>query len=237
MIERARKGQADSKSPRPPGFDAELMALMSSLRGYAMSLTKKATAADDLVQDTIVLAMRRHERFQQGTNLKAWTFTLMRNLFLSERRKAGREVADVDGIFSLKVPTSGGQEAHLDLRVVVKRMRFLNSLQRQLIQLVAIERYSYEEAADILGIEIGTAKSGVSRARVFLETGIVDKPVQEMTTPAPEPLGVSAHIEVRIANLFKAGRTVGEIQAELGGISRSDVMRVVIEQKLKRVSA
>ncbi|MGB0903406.1 MAG: sigma-70 family RNA polymerase sigma factor, partial [Mangrovicoccus sp.] len=85
----------DFRDPRD-----ELVEHLPSLRAFAMSLTRNNSRADDLVQDTILKAWSKIESFQPGTNLRAWLFTILRNTYYSDRRKASREVEDVDGVMT-----------------------------------------------------------------------------------------------------------------------------------------
>ena len=78
----------------------ELVEHLPALRAFAMSLTRNSATADDMVQDTVVKAWTNMDKFQVGTNLRAWLFTILRNTYYSSRRKAVREVADVDGVFT-----------------------------------------------------------------------------------------------------------------------------------------
>ena len=89
---------ADSKAQSGPDPRSELVDHLPALRAFALSLTRESASADDLVQDTIVKAWTNIEKFQAGTNLRAWLFTILRNTFYSARRKTRREVSDTDGI-------------------------------------------------------------------------------------------------------------------------------------------
>src|SRR4051794_32920464 len=86
-------------------FRTDLLAMTRNLRAFALSLVGDQDRADDLVHDTIVRALQKSDRFEQGTNLQAWVFTLLRNLFYSEYRKRKREVEDADGLFAAKLST------------------------------------------------------------------------------------------------------------------------------------
>ena len=91
----------------------ELPEHLPALRAFAMSLTRSSAAADDLVQDTIVKAWSNIDRFQAGTNLRAWLFTILRNTFFSEKRKRKREVADVDGKYAATLSEKPSHDARL----------------------------------------------------------------------------------------------------------------------------
>lgn len=142
-----------------------LLKAIPSLRAFAISLSGDTDRADDLVQDTLVRALANVERFEAGTNLNAWLFTILRNLFHSEYRKRRREVEDVDGSYSDTLTSLPEQDGHLDfedLRIALTR---LPSDQREAVLLVGASGFSYEEAAEICECAVGTIKSRVNRAR------------------------------------------------------------------------
>jgi RNA polymerase sigma-70 factor (ECF subfamily) len=150
-------------------FKRELLATLPSLRAFAMSLIADATHADDLVQDAIVKAWAKQHRFQPGTNMKAWLFTILRNDFYSKMRKKGREIEDRDGILTERMAVPPAQYGSLDLQDFRKALDKLPEDQREAIILVGASGFSYEEAAEICGCAIGTIKSRVSRARDALQ--------------------------------------------------------------------
>jgi RNA polymerase sigma factor (sigma-70 family) len=149
-------------------FLDELMASMKPLRAYAISLTRDVHQAEDLVQETVLKAIRKQESFEAGTNLQAWLFTIQRNMFLSGRRLAQREVADADGGFAATMISQPDQEDRLAVQDVQTALARLPREQREALLLVSAEGLSYEEAAQVLGIKVGTLKSRVNRARTRL---------------------------------------------------------------------
>lgn len=149
-------------------FRADLLAALPELRGFAMSLVFNTTRADDLVQETLLKAWTNQHRFVPGTNLNAWLFTIMRNQFYTERRKAKREVEDADGAEAAKIITLPSQEHGIELQKVWAILAKLPALQREALLLVAGQGMTYEAAATLLGTQTGTMKSRVSRARAFL---------------------------------------------------------------------
>lgn len=151
----------------PETRDALLRAT-PSLRAFAISLTGNVDRADDLVQDTLVRAIANIDRFQQGTNLNAWLFTILRNLFHSEYRKRRREVEDPDGSYSANLAVAPEQGAHLDLDDFRRALEKLSPDQREALLLIGASGFSYEEAAEICGVAVGTIKSRVNRARARL---------------------------------------------------------------------
>jgi RNA polymerase sigma-70 factor (ECF subfamily) len=148
-----------------PSLRDDLLAALPSLRAFAISLTHDHHRADDLVQDTIMRAWRAIDRFERGTNLNAWLFTILRNLFHSEYRKKKREVDDPEGSYAAKLKVVPDQQAHLDYEDMRTALAKVPHDQREALILVAAEGMSYEEAAAITGVAVGTVKSRVNRAR------------------------------------------------------------------------
>jgi RNA polymerase sigma-70 factor, ECF subfamily len=143
----------------------ELVQHLPALRAFALSLTRNSASADDLVQDTIEKAWSNLSKFQPGTNMRAWLFTIQRNTFYSDRRKAKFEVADVDGHFAAALaekPAHDGRLAFNDFRVAFNK---LPDEQREALILVGASGFSYEEAAETCGCAVGTIKSRANRGR------------------------------------------------------------------------
>jgi RNA polymerase sigma-70 factor (ECF subfamily) len=141
-----------------------LLAATPALRRFAISLAHDATAADDLVQDTLLKAWKNRASFTLGTNFEAWTFTIMRNQFYSQHRRH-REVQDEEGVHAAQLISLPDQAGYLDLQDVQVALLQLSPVMREALVLVAVEGLSYEQAATIMNCEIGTAKSRVWRAR------------------------------------------------------------------------
>lgn len=146
-------------------FKKELSGLIPDLRAFARSLCKNPTLADDLAQEALLKAWKARKRYARGTNMKAWTFTILRNQFYSETRRSWRrQPLDPD----VAAQTLVGQEkAGDDLELLALR-NALNELpddQREALILVGAGGLSYEDAASVCGCAIGTVKSRVSRAR------------------------------------------------------------------------
>ncbi|MEH3119280.1 MAG: sigma-70 family RNA polymerase sigma factor [Methylorubrum populi] len=151
-----------------PVFRDDLVKALPMLRTFAISLTANPTRADDLVQETMVKAWANRERFTPGTNFTAWLFTILRNQFYTEVRKGRREVEDPDGVHADTLTAHPDQEHAVGLRLVMNLIGTLPLPQRQALLLVGAEGFTYEEAAERLGCQVGTVKSRVSRARAFL---------------------------------------------------------------------
>jgi len=146
----------------------ELLAAVPSLRAFAISLSNNSDRADDLVQDTLMRAWANIDRFERGTNLHAWLFTILRNAFHSEYRKRKRETEDADGVLAARLKTHPDQHSHLDYEDFRSALAKLPVDQREALLLVGAQGMSYEEAAAICNVAVGTVKSRVNRARVKL---------------------------------------------------------------------
>ncbi len=144
---------------------ADLLAVIPNLRAFAVSLCGNLDRADDLVQETLVKAWSNIGTFVEGTNLRAWLFTILRNIYYSEYRKRRREVADPEGAFAAKLATAPAQSGHMDLLDFRAALQQLPSDQREALILIGASGLSYEEAAGVCGCAIGTMKSRVNRAR------------------------------------------------------------------------
>ena len=152
-------------APPEPELRDALLAAVPSLRAFAISLSGQVDRADDLVQDTLLRALSNLHRFERGTNLNAWLFTILRNLFHSEYRKRRREVEDPDGSYAGSLSVQPEQGSRLDLDDFRAALAKLPPDQREALLLVGASGFSYEEAANICGCAVGTIKSRVNRAR------------------------------------------------------------------------
>jgi len=143
----------------------DLIAAIPNLRAFAVSLCGQPSQADDLVQETLVKAWSNLDSFTLGTNLKAWLFTILRNVYFSELRKRRREVEDSDGAFARRLSVHGEQAGHMDFEDFREALAKLPPDQREALVLVGASGFSYEEAAEIAGCAVGTVKSRVNRGR------------------------------------------------------------------------
>jgi len=170
MLQAAPAGSGSG--PAPSGADTEmrdlLLGAIPALRAFAFSLTYDLDRSDDLVQDTLVRAWINAASFRRGTNLTAWLFTILRNLFYSEQRKRKREVEDADGVHAGRLTSLPEQEVRMEMAQFQSALNQLPAAQREALVLVGAQSFTYEEAAAICGVAVGTIKSRVSRARVRL---------------------------------------------------------------------
>ncbi|SEP69091.1 RNA polymerase sigma-70 factor, ECF subfamily [Loktanella sp. DSM 29012] len=143
----------------------ELVIHLPALRAFAISLTRNGATADDMVQDTVVKAWTNIDKYEAGTNMRAWLFTILRNTFYSSRRKAKREVADVDGIFTENMAEKPAHDGHLQMADFQTAFAKLPDEQRETLILVGASGFSYEEAAEMCGVAVGTIKSRANRGR------------------------------------------------------------------------
>lgn len=146
----------------------QLMDHLPALRAFAVSLTRNPSSADDLVQDTVVKAWENIEKFQVGTNLRAWLFTILRNTFFSSIRRTRREVADPDGLMAGRLSVKPDHDGRLALADFRRAFDQLSPEHREVLILVGVSGFSYEEAANMTGVAAGTVKSRASRARAKL---------------------------------------------------------------------
>ena len=153
----------------PPGDPRdELVAHLPAMRAFALSLTRNASAADDLVQDTVVKAWSHFDRFLPGTNMRAWLFTILRNTFYSTRRRTVREVSDSDGALVGALAEKPEHDGRLQYADFVRAFQQLRDEQREALALVGALGHSYEEAAEMTGVAVATVKSRANRARARL---------------------------------------------------------------------
>lgn len=143
----------------------ELLTYLSDMRGFAMSLARNRARADDLMQDAILKAWKNIEAYKPGTNMKAWLFTIIRNTYYTQHRRAKREVADVDGAYSNQLSVKPDHDGRLQLKDFRTAFETLPDEQREALVLVGVQGFSYEEAAATAGVKLGTIKSRVNRAR------------------------------------------------------------------------
>lgn len=149
-------------------FKRALTDVAPHLRAFARALCGCRDRADDLAQETLMRAWAARERYCAGTNFKAWTFTILRNHFYSEARRA-RFHGDYDELVAertLRAPAS--QESAVELEDVLRALSMVPESYREALILVAVGSLSYDEIADICGVALGTVKSRICRARAML---------------------------------------------------------------------
>ncbi len=175
----AQVGRSPFDPPRDKAFKQELVTLIPHLRAFARTLTGDPTAADDLAQDAMMKAWDARASFQLGTNMKAWTFMILRNQFYSEKRRSWRQSQLDQEAAERTLVAVDDPEAPVALDELRMSLGMLPAEQREALILVGAGGFAYEEAAVICGCAVGTVKSRVSRARralqAILEAGAYDR--------------------------------------------------------------
>ena len=168
-----------AKPPDPEAFRAEVLTFVEPLYGTALRLTRNRADAEDLVQDTLVKAFRFADRFQAGTNLRAWLYTILHNTWRNQRRDAARDNVEVDServddaAASPGGPTASDTPERILLRSTLDAdlqdaLDALPDAFRQAVWLRDVEEFSYAEIAGMLDVPIGTVMSRISRGRRLL---------------------------------------------------------------------
>jgi RNA polymerase sigma-70 factor (ECF subfamily) len=146
----------------------EVIGMIPALRAFAWSLSHNGSDADDLVQDTLVKAWTNREKFEPGTNLRAWLFTILRNTYYTHVLRRRREVRDEAGEYAASLKSAPTQDWRVAMRSLQVALQKLPAEHREALILVGAAGLSYEEAAEICGCALGTIKSRVNRARARL---------------------------------------------------------------------
>lgn len=159
----------------PSEFQCDLVALVPHLRAFSQMLCRRSDMADDLVQDTLVKAWAARSRFETGTHLKAWLFTILRNEFYSGLRRSWRQT-QWDPEKGNMIPTPANQQYwSAELSDTAHALHNLTPNQRDALILISAGGFSYEEAAKICGTAVGTMKSRVARGRIALSETLSNK--------------------------------------------------------------
>jgi RNA polymerase sigma-70 factor (ECF subfamily) len=155
-------------------FKTELTGLIPQMRAFARSLCRDATAADDLAQDALLKAWNNRASYQPGTNMKAWTFMILRNQFYSDKRRSWRSTQLDPEVAERTLVAVSNPIASLELDEVRRALAMLPEDQREALILIGAGGLSYEEVSEICDCAIGTIKSRVSRARDRLASILED---------------------------------------------------------------
>ena len=150
-------------------FKIQLAQVIPHLRAFGRSLSGNRDLADDLVQETLLKAWAARLRFQAGTNMRAWTFIILRNLYLSQMRRARFKGEWDDLVADRILAAPASQDRHVELGDMQRALMHLPQPQREALILVGAGGFAYEEAAEICNVAVGTIKSRVARGRVALE--------------------------------------------------------------------
>ena len=169
-------------------FKRELVRLIPHLRAFARTLTGNPTAADDLAQDAMMKAWDARASYQMGTNMKAWTFMILRNQFYSEKRRSWRQVQLDQESAERTLVAVDDPASPLALDELRLSLAMLPAEQREALVLVGAGGFAYEEAAEICGVAVGTVKSRVSRARRALHAILEDGAYERDGAPAGDAM-------------------------------------------------
>jgi RNA polymerase sigma-70 factor (ECF subfamily) len=216
---RADIGERSHAKPETDAvFKDGLLELIPFLRAFARSLCGNPEMADDLAQETLVKAWQARHMFAAGTNLKAWLFTILRNQFYSDRRRAWRQ-APWDQDAAERIPGSSGEQTWAaELSDTARALKSLSDEQREALILVGAGGFSYEDAAAICHCAVGTVKSRVARARRSL-VALLDG-----ANPLP-------------ATDASGGEAANEIMAQLDRLAPSGDRDAILKRKSKRAES
>ena len=171
-VQTALKDEDRLESPSPgastDSVRADMLRLLPDLRAFARFLIRDRAAADDLVQDTVVRALGALPQFQLGTNLKAWLFTILRNVFFEQTRRRRREAVALSAHLPTEEAVRPEQSDAREVRDLEQTLWRLSPVLREALVLVGAQELTYEEAARICAVPVGTMKARVSRARTEL---------------------------------------------------------------------
>ena len=171
-------------------FKRELAAVIPHLRAFGRSLSGNRDLADDLVQETLLKAWAARKRFQAGTNMRAWTFIILRNHYLSQMRRSRFRGEWDDLAADRLLAAPAGQDKHIELSDMQRALLQLPQPQREALILVGAGGFAYEEAAEICGVAVGTIKSRVARGRSALEQMLEQGDLPSRRGQAVAPTGV-----------------------------------------------
>ncbi len=216
MNSQALKKSDTSQPPscgHSPQFQPELIALIPHMQAYSRMLCRRRVIAEDMVQEALMKAWCARDRFEPGTNLKGWLFTILRNEIFSHGRRAWREaVWDSEKGESNTAPPNE-QEWTMELFDTSRALRRLPQRQREALILIAVGGFSYEDGAKLCGTPVGTVKSRVARARIALHKTLDgDKPLPRYS--AARARGASEDILAQLSALAQPGAHVASAYSE-----------------------
>jgi RNA polymerase sigma-70 factor (ECF subfamily) len=162
-----------------------LTAVVPHLRAFARGLCGRPDMADDLVQEALLKAWAAQDRFEPGTSMRAWTFVILRNAYLTDMRRNRFRGEYDEGVAERILTQPAGQEGPIHLSDLHRALLTLPPERREALLLVGAGGFSYEEAADICGCAVGTIKSRVGRARATLAAMIEDGTIPDRAIGDP----------------------------------------------------
>ncbi|MEQ8410090.1 MAG: sigma-70 family RNA polymerase sigma factor [Erythrobacter sp.] len=174
MADKKKKQKIERTPKQRAEFKRELTEVVPHLRAFARGLCGRPDMADDLVQETLLKAWAAQERFEPGTSMRAWTFVILRNAYLTDMRRNRFRGEYDEGVAERILTAPAGQEEPLHLSDMHRALLTLPPERREALLLVGAGGFSYEEAAQICGCAVGTIKSRVGRARAALNSMLAD---------------------------------------------------------------
>lgn len=189
-----RAHPAETPEGGAPDLRAQVLELLPALRAFARSLTRNRTEADDLVQETLLKALSNIDKFDPGTNLRAWLFTILRNSYYTDMRKKRRESDGLSALAHQDHNIGPSQDWSVTLTSLKEALAQLPDDQREALVLVGAAGLSYEEAADVCGCALGTIKSRVNRARAKLLSLMGAQDTAEVVEGDPVALSAAHHV-------------------------------------------
>ena len=166
-------------------FKRELTEVVPHLRAFARGLCGRPDMADDLVQEALLKAWAAQDRFEPGTSMRAWTFVILRNAYLTDMRRNRFRGEYDEGVAERILTAPAGQEEPIHLSDLHRALLTLPAERREALLLVGAGGFSYEEAANICGCAVGTIKSRVGRARAALTSMIEDGDIPDRSVDDP----------------------------------------------------
>jgi RNA polymerase sigma-70 factor (ECF subfamily) len=208
------------RPPPPDAFEAEALAHLDALHAVAKRMTRNPTDAEDLVQDTLVKAMRFREQYQPGTNLKAWLFRILTNTYINRFRRGGLERSVLEGPEA--DPLADGWVGAASMRAmrdaetqalrpileaeIERALAELPDDYRLAVVLADVEELSYKEIADVMGCPVGTVMSRLHRGRKMLQKRLYEHAVAlGITAAVPEPADAAAPVDMASFRARKRG--------------------------------
>jgi len=185
-------------------FRSELALIVPQLRAFGRTLAGDRDVADDLVQDTLLRAWSARDRFAAGTSMRAWTFIILRNLFLSQVRRSRFRGDWDEQVAERTLSAPAAQDKPIELGDVYRALQQLPETQREAIILIGAGGMSYEEASEICGAAVGTVKSRVARGRLALYAALASSGI-------PSRRGGSAGAGVLEAIMQQVRTITGEV--------------------------
>jgi RNA polymerase sigma-70 factor (ECF subfamily) len=156
----------------PEAIRQELTRLLPELRGFARFLVRDRSEADDLVQESLLRALRALAQFRAGSNLRAWVFAILRNTHVEQRRRQRSEASAIAQHFPEEEAIGPAQQDNAELADLQRRLWMLSPVLREALILVGAQGLNYEEAAEVCSVPVGTMKARVARARHHLSTAL-----------------------------------------------------------------